>query len=231
MGSSVTKRDRGPKNLDSSDAYFMNWPLLDKGLFILDLILILSSFQHNYFHLSPLEGDFNVGGVLYQWDDGIFSITLGPRLADGYRSVFFHAMVSTNEFIVSSRVLQSAELAQRPFHGNDFRLYGNRGAFTQTATHQYDPTTGVIFYAQVGRNAVGCWNSRRPFNARFHGVVARDDVKMIYPSDLKVDSAGTLWVMTNTMPRFIYSQLNVNEFNFRVWRANAAQVIQGTVCQ
>lgn len=32
------------------------------------------------------------------------------------------------------------------------------------------------------------------------------------------------------MPRFIYSQLNVTEFNFRVWRANAREITRNTVC-
>lgn len=50
------------------------------------------SFQHNYFHFDPLQGDFDVAGLKYQWDDGIFSITLGNRQPDGYRTAYFHPM-------------------------------------------------------------------------------------------------------------------------------------------
>lgn len=49
-------------------------------------------FAHNYFHFDPLHGDFNVVGLKYQWDDGIFSITLGNRQPDGYRTAYFHPM-------------------------------------------------------------------------------------------------------------------------------------------
>lgn len=35
------------------------------------------TFQHNYFSFDPLHGDFNVNGIEFQWNDGIFSITLG----------------------------------------------------------------------------------------------------------------------------------------------------------
>lgn len=51
------------------------------------------SFHHNYFHFDPHHGDFDVAGVQFQWDDGVFSITLGNRQPDGYRTVYFHPMV------------------------------------------------------------------------------------------------------------------------------------------
>lgn len=50
------------------------------------------TFSHNYFHFDPLHGDFDVAGVQFQWDDGIFSITLGNKQPDGYRTVYFHPM-------------------------------------------------------------------------------------------------------------------------------------------
>lgn len=51
------------------------------------------SFSHNYFNFDPLHGDFDVAGVQFQWNDGIFSITLGNRQPNGYRTVYFHPMV------------------------------------------------------------------------------------------------------------------------------------------
>lgn len=189
------------------------------------------AFAHNYLHMDPLHGDFDVAGVQYQWDDGVFSVTLGPRDARGFRSAYFHPMVGINEFSVSTEVLRNETNAQRSFHGQDFKRLGERGPGTQCAMHDYDETTGIMFYAEVGRNAVGCWNTRRPFAAQNHGVVHRDDQRMIYPGDLSVDRDGTLWVMSNTMPRFIYATLDENQFNFRVWRAKTEDVVRGTVCE
>lgn len=38
---------------------------------------------HNYFHFDPLNGDYNVGGVNFQWTDGVFGIGLGTQKDDG----------------------------------------------------------------------------------------------------------------------------------------------------
>lgn len=77
---------------------------------------------HNYFFLDPLAGDFNIGGHQFQWNDGIFSITLSKKGADGDRIAFFHPMASTTEFSVSTRVLKDRALATRSYHGNDFKV-------------------------------------------------------------------------------------------------------------
>lgn len=143
-------------------------------------------FSHNYFNFDPLGGDLNVGGQTFRWDDGIFSITLGPYATDGYRAVYFHPMASNTEFVVDSSVLQNEANAARSDHGNDFQVLGSRGTNHQSTMHEYDPQTDVIFYAEIQRNGVGCWNTNKPFSAANHGVVAQDAQRMIYPSDLTV---------------------------------------------
>lgn len=188
------------------------------------------SFVHNYFHFDPLQGDFDIAGVQYQWDDGIFSITLGPKNSRGSRTAYFHPMASINEFTVSTAVLKNETNAARSNHGRDFKLLGRRQDQSQSAMHDFDEGTGIMFYAEVGRNAIGCWNTKRPFTPANHAVVHRDNTRMVYPSDMSVDREGTLWVMSNTMPRFIYASLNENEYNFRVWKGKVTDVVDGTVC-
>lgn len=39
--------------------------------------------KHNFFHFDPLNGDYNVGGVNFQWTDGIFGMALGKASPDG----------------------------------------------------------------------------------------------------------------------------------------------------
>lgn len=80
------------------------------------------TFRHNYFHFDPLQGDFSIDGIPFQWDDGIFSITLGNRNSEGYRTAFFHPMASTSEFGVSTKVLQDEQNAGRQNHGTDFQV-------------------------------------------------------------------------------------------------------------
>lgn len=51
--------------------------------------------KHNFFHIDPLSGDFQIAGFEFQWDDAIFSIALGPRGRKyGYRWAYFHSMAS-----------------------------------------------------------------------------------------------------------------------------------------
>lgn len=48
--------------------------------------------QHNYLRMNPFQGDYHVDGLKFQWDDAIFSITLGKRDKDFYRMAYFHPM-------------------------------------------------------------------------------------------------------------------------------------------
>lgn len=119
--------------------------------------------------------------------------------------------------------------------------------------HDFDRTTGVIFYSQVGTNGLGCWNPNSLLTPQNFDILARDNRTMIYPTDVnvgqiilatnlkakenkiallfQVDHDGTLWMLTNTMPRFIYSQLDWNEYNFRVWRASTRDLIKNSLCK
>jgi len=144
------------------------------------------SFEHNYFNFDPLSGDLSIGGQTFRWDDGIFSITLGAQKLDGSRDAYFHPMASTNEFVVSNRVLQQESNAARSDHGNDFRVLGSRGPSTQSTMHAYDPGTGVIFFDEIQRNGVGCWKTSKPISAENYGSVDSNAEDMIYPSDLSV---------------------------------------------
>lgn len=52
--------------------------------------------------------------------------------------------------------------------------------------HAYDQNTGLIFYSQVHRNGIGCWDTTIPLTpANFH-LIAQDNTTMIYPSDINV---------------------------------------------
>ncbi|XP_036324480.1 L-dopachrome tautomerase yellow-f2-like [Rhagoletis pomonella] len=214
-----------------NDAFAYIPDLVNRQLFVFSLKdNRIWSFSHNYFNFEPLAGDLQIGGQTFRWDDGIFSITLGPYGPDGYRPVYFHPMASNTEFVVDSSVLQNEANAARSDHGNDFRPLGRRGVNRQSTMHQYDPRTGIIFYAEIQRNGIGCWNTNKSFSPQNHGTVAKDAQRMIYPSDLTIDEDGNIWVMTNSMPIFIYSTLDTNVVNFRVWKQNVFEAARNTIC-
>uniref|UniRef100_A0A1B0GFL4 Uncharacterized protein n=1 Tax=Glossina morsitans morsitans TaxID=37546 RepID=A0A1B0GFL4_GLOMM len=217
------------KGCDKSFAYIPD--LVNNQLYVYSLETSkIWTFQHNYFHFDPLAGDLNIGGQAFSWSDGIFSITIGPKDSDGSRVVLFHPMASHNEFIVSNKVLQNESHAENDDYDRDFKLLGRRGDARQSTMHEYDPHTNVVFYAEIQRNGISCWNTNKRFSSDNHGTVAQDSQLMIYPSDLTIDEDGVMWVMTNSMPIFIYSTLDTNTYNFRVWKQMTSEAIKNTVC-
>uniref|UniRef100_A0AAG5CYD5 Yellow protein n=1 Tax=Anopheles atroparvus TaxID=41427 RepID=A0AAG5CYD5_ANOAO len=190
------------------------------------------TFKHEFLSFDPRMTGFSVAGVRFRWNDGIFSLALGPPASDAAqgRTVYFHAMASTSEYQTTTRVLQNETLAKAGAYDHLFTHVGERGIKTQCTIHQYDPVTGVLFYAEVNRNSIGCWNSATRFEPENHGIVHLDNQNFIYPSDLTLDSDGELWVMTNTLPRYIYAKLDTEDYNFRIWRQQPVKAIRGTIC-
>lgn len=72
--------------------------------------------QHHYFYMDPLSGNYNVGGINFQWTDGLFSLALAPAAQDGSRTVYFHPLSSTMEFSVNSSVLQNETAASSDYY-------------------------------------------------------------------------------------------------------------------
>ncbi|XP_045783588.1 uncharacterized protein LOC123879729 [Maniola jurtina] len=184
---------------------------------------------HNYFHFNPLAGNLRISGESFQWSDGIFSITLTEPGADGCRTAYFHPLASTQEFSVSTCVLQNSSISSLSDYYRLYSYVGNRGENSQSTMHGYHPKSHVVFYADVARDAVSCWNSGNMLNPANVAILARDSQRLSYPSDLHVTN-DEVWVMSNTLPRFGYSTLDTNEYNFFIYRGNVNELIAGTVC-
>lgn len=54
--------------------------------------------------------------------------------------------------------------------------------------HDYDQSSGVLFYSQVAKNGVACWNTAKPFTEQNHALIVNDNDRMNieYPADLNV---------------------------------------------
>lgn len=61
---------------------------------------------------------------------------------------------------------------------------------TQSAMHDFDSQSGIVFYSQVAVNGVSCWNSAKPYTPQNHALLERNDVTMIYPCDLNVTKSN-----------------------------------------
>ncbi|KAK4875347.1 hypothetical protein RN001_011769 [Aquatica leii] len=186
--------------------------------------------KHNYFHFDPLKGDLTVGGVNFQWTDGVFGLALGRVRNNGYRTLYFHPLVSTNEFSVSTEVLRNQSLATSPSSFNLYKIEGNRGPATQASASSFDLVTEVVFLTQLQKDGIACWNVNKPLTPENFGVVAQDKEGLIFPNDLKIDADRNLWVLSDRMPVFLFHELNPNEYNYRIYRIRVDEAIWNTPC-
>ena len=187
-------------------------------------------FSHGFFMPDPLTGDFNIGGLNFQWSgEGIFGITSSPTGADGYRTLYFSPLASHTQFAVSTRILRDESKVSGSYH--DFQVVGNRGANGHTTSKVMDEYTGVELFNLVDQNAIGCWRRDLPYKPQNIGVVDKDDAGLIFPSDVKIDAQRNVWVMSDRMPVFLESTLDYSDINFRVYTAPFDVLVQDTVCQ
>lgn len=40
--------------------------------------------KHHYFHFDPLQGNYTVGGINFQWTDGVFALALDNLMDNEY---------------------------------------------------------------------------------------------------------------------------------------------------
>lgn len=151
---------------------------------------------------------------------------------NGYSSLYFHPMLSFNEFNVSTKVLRDEELVQNKTElYRHFSVLGSRGKRSQAGSSFYHKKTKVLFYALLQLNAVACWRTTNPsYTMESQGRIFMSNETMVFPSDLKVDKNDTLWVFSNKMPVFMYGHLNFEEYNFRILNQTVADAIRGTAC-
>lgn len=190
--------------------------------------------EHPYFYFDPLATVFDFGGVRVEWTDGVFGLALSARRpSDGHRTLYFQAMASTRMFAVDTAVLRANRTVSAT--QDEYWHLGHRPAGMQAASMCMDPVSGVVFYALINRDAVGCWNpTRYPHHSNdTTAVIAQDSVTLRFPADLKVDADSNLWVLSDRMPqyRFRVAEFDVTDVNYRVFRAPVADVVRGTVCE
>lgn len=185
--------------------------------------------NHHYFNIDPLAGQFNVSGVTFEWSAGVFGLALSSPDSDGFSTLYFHPMTSTSEFSVSTKYLRDEKLSQESF--NEFKFLGSRGHKGQSSVSFVDKKTGVLFYALVNLNAVACWKTTNPsYTMQSQGRVFMSNVSMVFPNDIKVDPSGNLWVLSDRLPLFLYTNLDYDDVNFRVLTAPVQDAIKGTAC-
>ncbi|NP_001154989.1 yellow-b isoform X1 [Nasonia vitripennis] len=218
------------EDYDCDDSYGYLGDLGGPGLVVYSWKLAKSWLvKHHYFHPDPQSGEFNVGGIPFQWSDGIFGLALAPT-GDGYSTLYFHPLSSTMEFAVSTRLLRDPERVASSEAFHQFQVLGSRGPNGQSSVSFLDPETGILIYALTNLNAIACWRTGTKYSIQQQGRVYMDNVTMVFPNDLKIDRNGTIWVLSDRLPAFMYHTLDPNDYNFRILAGTVREAVQGTIC-
>ncbi|XP_041979305.1 uncharacterized protein LOC121733199 [Aricia agestis] len=184
--------------------------------------------HHHFFNIDPMACEYSVKGHEFTWDDAIFGLSLAPN-NNSYSTLYFHPMSSFNEFSVSTEYLRNESIAEANFEA--FKLLGSRGPNAQSGVSFLDPKTRVLFYSLVNMNAVVCWRTtNKVYNMTNQGRIYKDDDTMVYPTDIKVDTKDTLWVLSNRLPLWMDGLLNDTDINFRVFSGPVLKAINHTAC-
>ncbi|KAL5273009.1 Y-f family protein [Megaselia abdita] len=186
--------------------------------------------KHNFFHIDPMMGTFSVADVMFSWRDGIFGMALGHVNPDSSRNMYFHSMISNEEFVVSNKVLQNETYCNDPSSYDEYKLIGNRGLDSHSTSEVFDEATSVLFYTLISHNGIGCWNTMKPLNYDNAILMDADDVAMVFPNDIKIDADRNLWVLTDRLPQYIYGKLNAKDVNYRILVGRIDDLIKDTPC-
>nr|CAD7416489.1 unnamed protein product [Timema poppensis] len=142
-------------------------------------------------------------------------------------------MSSFREFSVPTSVIRNetaSDAHPEAFSPLGEPRYATKGQSSASAMDR----RGVMFYNLVTRDSVGCWNSNQPggYIPALQGVVAHSNVTLVFPNDLKIDHERrqSVWVLSNRLPVYLYSDLDPKEYNFRIMTAFVDEAAQGTVC-
>ncbi|KAH8361026.1 hypothetical protein KR093_006785, partial [Drosophila rubida] len=203
------------------------------------------------FSPNPVASDFNVYGLNFQWLDGVFGMSLSSD-----RQLYFHPMASfkvsptesasncsihcyslhCQEFMVPLDLLLNESLWTNGSVDTAklFVAVGDRGFNGQSSTSGI-ARNGVMFFTQVHRDNIGCWDTAKPYTRANLGLLLDvDNSTMLiqFPNDLKVDNKEKqgVWVMSNRLPIYLYSQLDYGDINFRILRADVDNVIANNIC-
>ncbi|XP_035435689.1 L-dopachrome tautomerase yellow-f2 isoform X2 [Spodoptera frugiperda] len=186
--------------------------------------------ENHYFHFDPHAGVYKVGGIDFYWSDGVSSGTLSQPKKNGYCDLYLHPTSSTKQFRMSTRLLRDKDVPKEDIF-NGVEIIGDRGPNSQATSCDIDPSTNVLFYTQVCKNGLGCWNLNKEFNDINTPLILSDCNLMEFPNDVKADREGNLWILSDRQSRFLYEAMDFDQVNFRVLTAPTSTLIQGTACE
>lgn len=188
--------------------------------------------EHNFFHLDPLAGNFSVLGIDYQTSDALYGLALTEKKKNGFPNLYFHALTSNKEFMVSTSILRNKSLfgtiQGQGKYFKDFVEVGSRATNEQSGASTYDKSQNVILYTLPNKNEVSCWKTSDKDHYGVDNVFSSPG----YPFDVKVDDTDQVWILSNNIHQFLRGEFSPqNTANFYIHSGSIIELIKNTRCE
>ena len=142
----------------------------------------------NYFYPYPLHGHYEINNVEFDLMDGVLSLALSPPQNNKKdKTLYFHGLASVRESWVSAALLRNESNFQNSINRVANQFYVSQGTRAgQSAPSAMNGEGSALFFSELTKNSLNCWNPKLPYNEKNIVEVDRDDVTFQFASGLKV---------------------------------------------
>ncbi|CAK1547170.1 unnamed protein product [Leptosia nina] len=188
---------------------------------------------HRHFFPYPSHGSFSIDGESFDLMDGLFGLALSPRLSDGFRFMYFHALASVKENVVRTNILQNDSFILDSNADPDSMSVFPEERPNQSAAEAMNKD-GIMFFGLMEPPGVWCWNSATDFSTRNFHQIAINKETLQFASGMKIVNnvmgEEELWILTSSFQRVMTGTLNSNRINYRVHAEKVPTLLQNSPC-
>jgi len=142
----------------------------------------------NYFYPYPLHGHYEINNVEFDLMDGVLGLALSPPQNNKNDiTLYFHSLASVRESWVSAALLRNESNFQNSINRVANKFFVSQGTRAgQSAPSAMNGEGSALFFNELTKNSLNCWNPKLPYNEKNIVEVDRDDVTFQFASGLKV---------------------------------------------
>lgn len=166
--------------------------------------------RHSTMKADSSAQNFTVNGVPISAPINIAGIAMSPKNSNiNDKEVFYSPISSLHLYSINASVLQNRNNSNKDYLGNVKDL----GVKASQSDGMIMSNQGALYYGLLSDNSIVRWDSHTPF-ATNQMILSRDFEYIQWTNSFTIDLEGNLIVLTNTLQKFVYQQLNVNSTNF-----------------
>jgi hypothetical protein len=142
----------------------------------------------NYFYPYPLSGHYEINNEEFDLMDGVLGLALSPPQNDNKdKTLYFHSLASVRESWVSAALLRNESNFANSINRVADKFFVSQGTRAgQSAPEAMNGDGSALFFSEMTKNSLNCWNPKLPYNENNIVEVDRDDVTFQFASGLKV---------------------------------------------